>query len=172
MENIISGLIGIVGVIIGWFLNFFTDLIKNKYKKHKLVRSLFIELQFNQDIISYKYLYSKNLFKNSDRSNSSIKEKKFLNLIIKLAVMKELGWGFKTSAYNKAELEGVLIDLPSYVEIVEIYRIISNLQKYGIPKDEAGWFVAEEKLEGLKRSFDLVIKNFYKNKKEWRAVIQ
>lgn len=167
--TIIGALIGILSVIIGWVLS----LIRARVKKNKLLKSLFIELQFNKGIISYRYLYFTDLFKDSVSSTFSKEEKEILkDLPLKLALMKELGWGFKTSAYNKAELEGVLVDLPSCGEIMEIYRTIFLLQNYGIPKDKVGWLGVREKLEQLRKSLKLVIENFYKDKKEWVKIVQ
>ena len=125
---IIGAIIGVAGVIIGWLLNFLTDLIKEKIKKGKILKSLLSELQFNQGTVSYRYLYFADLFKDTVPNTFSKEDKDILlNLPIKLALMKELGWGFKVSAYNKAELEGALIDLPTYGEIMDIYRTISLL---------------------------------------------
>ncbi len=171
--TIICALIGIVGVVVGWVLNFLTDLIKAKIKKDKLLKSLFIELQFNEGVVSYRYLYFADLFKYPVSSTFSKEEKKILKYLpLKLALMKELGWGFKTSAYNKAELEGVLVDLPTCGEIMEIYRTIFLLQNYGIPEDEVGWLEVREKLEELKKSLKLVIENFYKDKEEWVKIVR
>jgi len=171
--TIIGALIGIIGVIIGWLLNFLTEFIKTKIKKHKLLKALFIELQFNEGIVSYKYLYFADLFKDSIPATFSEEKREILiTLPLKLALMKELGWGFKTSAYHKAELEGVLLELPTYGEIMEIYRTIFLLQDYGIPKDKTGWRGVRKKLEYLKKSLKLVIENFYKSKDEWIKVIQ
>lgn len=171
--TIIGASIGIIGVIIGWVLNFFTDLVKAKLKKDKLLKSLFVELQFNEGIVSYRYLYFADLFRDSVPSTFSKEEKEvFINLPLKLALMKELGWGFKTSAYNKAESESVLVNLPTYGEIIEIYRTISLLQNYGVPKDKVGWVGVREKLEYLKKSLKLVIENFYKSKEKWIEIIR
>jgi len=170
---IIGAIIGVAGVIIGWLLNFLTDLIKEKIKKGKILKSLLSELQFNQGTVSYRYLYFADLFKDTVPNTFSKEDKDILlNLPIKLALMKELGWGFKVSAYNKAELEGALIDLPTYGEIMDIYRTISLLQNYGVPKDKVGWIGVREKLEGLQKSLKLVSENFYKNKREWITVIR
>ena len=166
-------IIGLIGVIIGWLLNFFTDLVKEKFKRDKILKSVLNELQFNQGILSYRYLYFTDLFKDSIPPSFSKEGKEIiLDSTVKLALMKELGWGFKTSAYNKAELEGFLIDLPSYGEIMEIYRIIYLLQDYGVPKDKTGWIGVRGKLEELKKSLKLVTENFYKNKEEWIKVIR
>ena len=163
----------LTGILIGWALSFFTDLVRERMKKNKLIKSLFVELQLNEGVVSCRYLYFVNRFKSSVPPIFSEKEKNiFLNPLLKLTLREELGWGFKTSAYDKAESEGMLFELPTYGEIVEIYRVIFLLQKYGIPRDKIGWTKAREKLEYLEKSLKLVIENFHKNQEEWIKVTQ
>jgi hypothetical protein len=97
-------------------------------------------------MVSYGYLYFADLFRESIPPVLKKDKENILNVTIQIAFRKELGWGFKRSAYDKAESEGVLGDLPSYGEIMEIYRTVFNLQQYGVPKDKAEWTAIRNKL--------------------------
>lgn len=164
---------GSVGVILGFILTLIYDVIKEKFKKKKVLKSLHLELQFNQGVVSWGYLYFKKLLKVPEKFNKKDKET-LERIFIEFGLKKELGWGFKTSAYHVAESEGALIDLPCCGEIFNIYRIIDTLKAYGIPKkeDKVGWRSVNERLQQLEKSLNLVIDHFYDSKEEWIKLIR
>jgi hypothetical protein len=163
----LAPVVGIAGVIVGWLLNSLTNLVKERSKRNKLLKLLLAEIRFNQGAVSYGYLYFADSFRELIPSVFKKDKETILNATIQVAFKKELGWGFKTSSYDKAESEGILRDLPSYGEIMGIYRTVFSLQQYGIPQDKVGWTAVRRKLEELKKSLDLVIENFYEDKEGW-----
>jgi hypothetical protein len=153
-KNVLSG------VILGWFLKFFSDSLNNTVKKFKKLNRLLRELEFNQNLILYQY---------EGLLSPFFKGKDVRNIVSKISIAKEIKWSFKKNAYLDMEEEGLLYNLVCAADINFIYQQIQTLEKIGMPEleDNKKWKKIIKTIKEIKRSLGLVINNFYKNKKEY-----
>lgn len=179
-QETITALVGVIGtlsgVLLGWLLSLSKDFFKSKIDKKRTLESLLSELTFNQGLISYGYLdFDKGKGEFLRKHGLNKKADEFLsNMGLKFSINRELGLGFKTSAYRSIEsrISSIGLPLALAVEIDDIYRKIFLLEKMEIPQNiielnPTKLNAARKLLKGLEEQLTFVIDNFNKNRKEY-----